>query len=53
MIWFKILGVLCLIFLICCVAIAVEETMLGGRRRRRLEREARQKAREREDENHG
>jgi len=43
MIFFKILAVLFLIFLIGCVAIVIEETCLGGRRRRRLEREARQR----------
>jgi hypothetical protein len=38
---FKILGVLFLLFIVLFVAITVEESFFGGRRRRRLERKAR------------
>ena len=37
----KIVAVIFLLFIICFVAIVIEETFLGGRRRRRLERQAR------------
>jgi hypothetical protein len=35
------LGILLFLFLVCFVAIIVEELLLGGRRKRRLMREAR------------
>lgn len=38
---FKILGVIFALFVVLFVAIVIEESFLGGRRRRRLEREAR------------
>jgi hypothetical protein len=38
---FKILGVLFALFIILFIAITVEESFLGGRRRRRLEQKAR------------
>ncbi|WP_298269158.1 hypothetical protein [Geobacter sp.] len=37
----KALGILLGLFVVCFVAIIVEEAFLGGRRRRRLQREAR------------
>lgn len=40
----KIIAVIFLLFAICFVAIIVEESFLGGRRRRKLERLARQQA---------
>jgi hypothetical protein len=39
----KIIAVIFLLFVVCFVAIVIEETFLGGRRRRKLEREARAK----------
>jgi hypothetical protein len=41
MFWYKIIGIIFLLFVICFVAIVIEETFLGGRRRRRLEQLAR------------
>lgn len=41
---FKIVAVIFVLFLVLFVAIVIEESFLGGRRRRRLEREARMKA---------
>ncbi len=41
MIWTKIIGIIFLLFVVCFVAIVIEETFLGGRRRRKLERAAR------------
>ena len=41
MILIKIVAVIFLLFVICFVAIVIEETFLGGRRRRRLEHQAR------------
>ena len=38
MIWTKIIGIIFLLFVVCFVAIIIEETFLGGRRRRKLER---------------
>ena len=38
---FKVLGVLFALFIVLFVAITVEESLLGGRRRRRLEAKAR------------
>ena len=38
---FKIVGVIFLLFIIMFVAIVIEETFLGGRRRRMLERKVR------------
>jgi len=38
MIWTKIIGIIFLLFVVCFVAIVIEETFLGGRRRRKLER---------------
>lgn len=46
---FKFIGVLFLLFIVLFAAIVIEETFLGGRRRRRLERQARQLARCAED----
>lgn len=45
---FKILGVIFALFVVLFVAIVIEESFLGGRRRRKLEQKARaeQKARE-------
>lgn len=43
MILFKIVGIIFLLFVICFIAIVIEESFLGGRRRRKLEREARAK----------
>jgi hypothetical protein len=40
----KIIAVIFLLFSVCFIAIVIEETFLGGRRRRKLEREAREKA---------
>ena len=40
----KIIAVIFLLFCVCFIAIVIEETFLGGRRRRKLEREAREKA---------
>ncbi|ANA40763.1 MULTISPECIES: hypothetical protein [Geobacter] len=37
----KILGVLMVLFVVCFAAIFIEEAFLGGRKRRRLEKEAR------------
>ena len=37
------LGVIFALFLLCFVAIIVEETFLGGRRRRRAEKQARER----------
>jgi len=37
---FKILGVLFLLFIVLFIAITVEESFFGGRRRRRLEQKA-------------
>jgi len=39
---FKIVGVIFLLFIIMFVAIVIEETFLGGRRRRMLERKVRE-----------
>jgi hypothetical protein len=41
MILTKIVAVIFLLFVVCFIAIVVEESFLGGRRRRRLERQAR------------
>ncbi|WP_162604692.1 hypothetical protein [Geomonas edaphica] len=41
---FKILGVIFALFVVLFVAIVIEESFLGGRRRRRLERKARTEA---------
>lgn len=48
---FKILGVIFALFIVLFVAIVLEESFLGGRRRRRLERKARaeQEARQEKD----
>ncbi|MBT1070425.1 hypothetical protein [Pelotalea chapellei] len=40
----KILAFIFLLFALCFVAIIIEESFLGGRRRRRLELQRRQKA---------
>jgi hypothetical protein len=42
MLLFKILGVLFSLFVLLFIAIVVEETSIGGRRRRKLEQRARQ-----------
>jgi hypothetical protein len=39
---FKIVGIIFLLFIIMFVAIVIEESFLGGRRRRALERKMRQ-----------
>jgi hypothetical protein len=39
----KIIGIIFLLFVICFVAIVIEETLLGGRRRRKLERSVRER----------
>jgi hypothetical protein len=39
-----VLGVIFALFVICFVAIIVEETFLGGRRRRKAEKAARERA---------
>lgn len=39
---FKILGVIFALFVVLFIAIVIEETFLGGRRRRALERKARE-----------
>ncbi|MCM0081316.1 hypothetical protein L4X63_06915 [Geomonas sp. Red32] len=41
---FKVLGILFALFIILFVAIVVEESFLGGRRRRQLEQKAREAA---------
>lgn len=38
---FKILGVIFALFFVLFIAIVIEECFIGGRRRRRLERKAR------------
>lgn len=38
---FKILGVLFALFIVLFIAIIIEESFVGGRRRRRLEQQAR------------
>lgn len=40
---FKILAVIFILFLLMFIAIIIEESFLGGKRRRRLEREVRAK----------
>jgi len=45
----KAVAVIFALFIICFIAIIIEETFLGGRRRRRLERQAREKRPGRED----
>jgi hypothetical protein len=42
----KILGVLLVLFIVCFLAIIIEETFLGGRKRRQLQRKARAAASE-------
>jgi hypothetical protein len=42
----KILGVLLVLFIVCFLAIVVEEAFLGGRKRRQLQRKARAAASE-------
>lgn len=42
----KILGVLLVLFVVCFLAIIIEETFLGGRKRRQLQRKARAAASE-------
>ena len=39
----KIIAVIFSLFVVCFIAIVIEETFLGGRRRRKLEREVRVK----------
>jgi hypothetical protein len=39
---FKILGVIFALFIILFIAIVIEESFMGGRRRRRLEQKARE-----------
>ncbi|GFO53102.1 hypothetical protein GMSM_01090 [Geomonas sp. Red276] len=45
---FKILGIIFALFLVLFVAVVVEESFLGGRRRRQLEQKAREAAQARE-----
>lgn len=40
----RIIAVIFALFIICFIAIVIEESFLGGRRRRRLERQARSRA---------
>lgn len=40
---FKVIGVIFGLFVICFIAIVIEELFLGGKRRRRAEREFREK----------
>lgn len=42
MILFKILGIIFALFIVMFIAIVIEESFLGGRRRRRLEQKARE-----------
>lgn len=42
MILFKILGIIFALFILMFVAIVIEESFIGGRRRRRLEQKARE-----------
>jgi preprotein translocase subunit SecG len=44
----RIIAVIFLLFCICFIAIVIEETFLGGRRRRKLERETRRERNVRE-----
>ena len=37
----KCIAVIFILFCVCFIAIVIEETLLGGRRRRKLEREMR------------
>jgi hypothetical protein len=46
----KIIAVIFFLFVVCFIAIVIEETFLGGRRRRKLERAARAKQ-DRKEEN--
>jgi len=39
----KCIAIIFLLFCVCFIAIVIEETFLGGRRRRKLEREMREK----------
>jgi hypothetical protein len=39
---FKILGIIFALFIVLFICIIIEESFLGGRRRRRLERKARE-----------
>jgi hypothetical protein len=39
-----VLGVIFALFILCFVAIIIEETFLGGRRRRKAEKEARNRS---------
>ena len=39
----KVVAVIFALFIICFIAIIIEETLLGGRRKRKLERLAREK----------
>ena len=38
-----LLGIVFALFMLCFLAIIIEETMLGGRRRRKMEKELREK----------
>lgn len=44
MILSKIIAIIFILFIICFIAIIIEETFIGGRKRRRLEKQAREKA---------
>ena len=47
------IGIIFLLFAICFVAIIIEESFLGGRRRRKLERQRRQELEENTNKPHG
>lgn len=40
---FKVIGVIFALFVVCFIAIIVEEIFLGGKRRRRAEKNARER----------
>ena len=42
MVLFKIIGIIFVLFILCFIAIIIEESFFGGRRRRSLERRARE-----------
>ncbi|HZV81580.1 MAG TPA: hypothetical protein VFF53_05375 [Geobacteraceae bacterium] len=43
---FKAIGVIFALFVICFIAIVIEEVFLGGRRRRKAEKSAKEKCHE-------
>ena len=44
MIWSKIIAIIFILFILCFIGIVIEETFLGGRKKRRLVKMAREKA---------